>query len=260
MNEKTKSRCPTIFITGGGRRLGLYLVEHYLKLGYRVISHYHSKNELEAQKLARYSDLGLYYCFQANLAQIKDVERMLEGIEGLLGKLNVTLDGLIHNASCFYPDDDSVTAGQLWQSAQNMMAVHVTSPQLITLTLASYMSENSSIIAMSDIYADLPNERFSSYCSAKAGLQNLALSLAQRLAPSIRVNVIQPGPVKFLPEHTIEYRQKVLSQSLLKEELGYQSIQQGIGYLLTAQGVTGTVLRIDGGRSCANRYEQQFSQ
>jgi dihydromonapterin reductase/dihydrofolate reductase len=256
MSERGK--CQTIFITGAGRRLGLYLVEYYLEAGWRVVAHYHSSNELSDEKKQRYAEKELYYSFQANLAECDSIEGLLSDITALLKKLEIGLDGLIHNASCFYPDDASATAQQLWDQTQIMTAVHINAPQLISLKLADHMSKTGSIIAISDIYADLPNERFASYCSAKAGLQNLALSLAQRLAPDTRVNVIQPGPVKFLPQHTDNYRQKVLSQSLIKKELGYQAIQQGIDYLLSAQAVTGTVLRIDGGRSCANRYEQLF--
>lgn len=258
MLENKNTGCQTIFITGAGRRLGLYLVEHYLAAGWRVIAHYHSNNELSSMRQKQYEDENLYFCFPADLAQVDQVERLITDVTGLLTTLDVKLDGLIHNASCFYPDDMSATPQQLWSNSQTMTAVHLAAPQVISLNLVDYMSEHGVIIAMSDIYADLPNERFSSYCSAKAGLQNLALSLAQRLAPKVRVNVIQPGPVKFLPEHSADYRQKVLSQSLIKKELGYQAIQQGMDYLLSAKAVTGTILRIDGGRSCANRYEQQF--
>jgi dihydromonapterin reductase/dihydrofolate reductase len=258
MSEKNNAQWPTIFITGAGRRLGLYLVEHYLAAGWRVIAHYHSANELSDRKQKQYGEKDLYCALQANLANVESVERLTGDVIDLLNNLNVKLDGLIHNASCFYPDDLAATAEQQWQNTQTMTAVHLMAPQLISLKLAELMVQNSSMIAISDIYADLPNERFASYCAAKAGLQNLALSLAQRLAPHVRVNVIQPGPVKFLPEHSAQYRQKVLSQSLIKKELGYQAIQQGIDYLLAAQAVTGTILRIDGGRSCANRYEQTF--
>jgi dihydromonapterin reductase/dihydrofolate reductase len=259
MSEKNNAPCPTLFITGAGRRLGLHLVEYYLAAGWRVIAHYHSVNDLNEIVQKQYADQGLYYSVQANLADAKSVERLVAEVHALLKNCDTQLDGLIHNASCFYPDDLTATAEQQWHSTMTMTAVHVAAPQLITLTLAGVMTENASIIAISDIYADLPNERFASYCTAKAGLQNLALSLAQRLAPSIRVNVIQPGPVKFLPGHSAQYREKVLSQSLIKKELGYEAIQQGIDYLLSAQAVTGTLLRIDGGRSCSNRYEQTFT-
>jgi dihydromonapterin reductase/dihydrofolate reductase len=125
--------------------------------------------------------------------------------------------------------------------------------------LVKRIKNEGCIIAISDIYADLPNSRFASYCSAKAGLQNLALSWAQSFSPNIRVNIIQPGPIKFLPEHSPQYKEMVLSQSLLRRELGYESVQQGISYLISAKGLTGSILKVDGGRSCVNHYEQTFN-
>jgi dihydromonapterin reductase/dihydrofolate reductase len=258
MVEVNQSVLPTIFITGAGRRLGLHLTEYYLAAGWRVIAHYRGVNELSELQQKKYRQQGLYFGLQGDLAQATDVEQLIQNVITLLGNQGIRLNAIIHNASCFYPDDLSASIQEQWGKLQAMMAVHVAAPQAISLGLVSSMASNASIIALSDIYADLPNERFASYCSAKAGLQSLALSLAQRLAPEVRVNVIQPGPIKFLPQHNEEYRQKVLSQGLLKKELGYQAIQQGIDYLLTAKAVTGSILRIDGGRSCANRYEQNF--
>jgi len=72
------------------------------------------------------------------------------------------------------------------------------------------------------------------------------------------VNVVQPGPVKFLPEHSEAYRQQVLSQSLIREELGYDAVLDACAYLMNARAVTGTVMRVDGGRFVANRYDQTF--
>jgi len=124
--------------------------------------------------------------------------------------------------------------------------------------MASYRA-NASIIGITDIYVEKPNQRFASYCAAKAGLQNLCLSYSQRLAPNVRVNIIQPGPIQFLPVHSEAYRHKVLSQSLLKRELGYGAILEGIDYLHNAKAVTGSMLKIDGGRANINHYEQLFS-
>jgi dihydromonapterin reductase/dihydrofolate reductase len=256
--ETLKQSAPTIFITGAGRRLGLYLVTHYLSQGWRVIAHYHSRNELAKARQDEYRRAGLYHSIQADLTQLADVENMMTQSKRILTQHQAQLDCLIHSASYFIADDDSSGLQQLWQHGQAMQAVHVLAPKLISHGLLPYMAQDSSIIAITDIYADLPNSRFASYCSAKAGLQNLALSLAQKLAPKIRVNVIQPGPIKFLPEHDQDYQARVLSQSLLKRELGYKEIQQGLDYLIAAKGVTGSILKVDGGRSCANRFEQLF--
>lgn len=249
----------TVFITGAGRRLGLHLVKHYLSLGWRVIAHYRSKNELfdETNTLLEYD--GRYFSLQADLSKPGDVERLCDELLGVVKTHKITLDSIIHNASCFFPDSTMKEFTKKWEEYQAMISVHAVAPKILTETLVEYMRDGSHITVLGDIYSDLPNSRFASYCSAKAAAQNLALSLAQQLAPKIRVNVIQPGPIKFLPEHDQAYRKKVVSQSLLKKELGYDSIQEGIDYLTQASSITGSTLRIDGGRACANRYEQMFN-
>ena len=249
---------PTVFITGAGRRLGLHLTKHYLTLGWRVIAHYRSNNELfEGNKDDSAFD-GRYFSLQGDLSSAIDVESLSQQLLHLLATHKIELDSIIHNASCFFPDNNDDNFLQRWQKSEMMMAVHVNAPHLLTELLSPYIKDNGHITMMSDIYADLPNARFARYCSAKAAGQNLAISLAQTLAPRIRVNVIQPGPIKFLPEHDSDYREMVLSQSLIKKELGYEAIQQGIDYLVQASAVTGSILRIDGGRASANRYEQVF--
>lgn len=232
-----------ILITGAGRRLGKTLAEHYLARGWEVVAHYNTRSELPDHKALR--------MLQADLSAEEDI-RYLCGELNRIGRF----DAVIHNASCFVPD---AAATDLVEHIRQHQNVHVTAPVMITDALKQQWADGAAMISISDIYADIPNQRFSVYCAAKAGLQNWSLSMAQRLAGRVRVNVIQPGPVQFLPEHDQAYRQRVLSQSLIGEELGYGAITDACDYLLAARAVTGTVMRVDGGRFVANRYDQTFS-
>ncbi|MCT7358473.1 SDR family oxidoreductase [Thalassolituus pacificus] len=232
-----------ILITGAGRRLGKVLAEHYLAQGWQVVAHYNSANELVAHPALT--------CLQANLADSEDIRQLALKLPAL-----GNFAAVIHNASCFVPD---AAASDLIAHHEMHQRVHVLAPAMITEALSSVWNPAASMVCISDIYADIPNQRFSAYCAAKAGLQNFALSMAQRLAGRVRVNVIQPGPIQFLPEHDEAYRKKVLSQSLIGEELGYGAIVRACDYLLQAEAVTGSVMRVDGGRFVANRYDQTFT-
>ena len=232
-----------ILITGAGRRLGKTLAQHFLHQGWQVVAHFNSACELEAHPALT--------TVQADLSDPASIQALCAHLK-TLGEF----DAVIHNASCFVPDAAATDLAQHIAQHQN---VHVTAPVMITDALTSQWADGAAMISISDIYADIPNQRFSVYCAAKAGLQNWSLSMAQRLAGKVRVNVIQPGPVQFLPEHDDAYRKKVLSQSLIGEELGYGAIVQACDYLLAARAVTGTVMRVDGGRFVANRYDQTFS-
>ena len=232
-----------ILITGAGRRLGKLLAEHYLAQGWKVVAHYNT-----ACELAEHDALTV---IQADLADPASVG----GLCAALADIG-PLDALIHNASCFVPDR---AAEDLVAHFDQHWRVHVAAPAQITQAVAGQWAENAAMISISDIYADIPNQRFSGYCASKAGLQNWSLSMAQRLAGKVRGNVIQPGPIQFLPEHDEAYREMVLSQSLIGRELGYEAITQACDYLLSAPAVSGTVMRVDGGRFVANRYDQTFS-
>jgi dihydromonapterin reductase/dihydrofolate reductase len=244
----------TILITGAGKRLGLFLAQHYLAAGWRVIAHYNTTNEMPQPEQDEWSQQR-YIALQADLTSVMQVSALVADIK----QLHWSLDSVIHNASYFIPDDAQASLSERWQVQQDMMFVHVLSVDALTHGLLANYSENASIIGITDIYVEKPNQRFASYCAAKAGLQNLCLSYSQRLAPNVRVNVIQPGPIQFLPQHNDAYRHKVLSQSLLKRELGYGAILEGVEYLNNAKAVTGSILKIDGGRANINHYEQQFS-
>lgn len=231
-----------ILITGAGRRLGRVLAEHYLQQGWLVVAHFNTVCEL-----AEHKNLT---CIQADLSQPESVTDLCRALVSL-GKF----DAVIHNASCFIADSGAENL------ADNMLLhyrVHVEAPARITEALRSHWAAAAAMISVTDIYADMPNQRFAAYCASKAALQNYSLSMAQRLAGKVRVNVIQPGPIQFLPEHDEAYRQRVLSQSLIGKELGYGAIVQACDYLLAAEAVTGTVMRVDGGRYVANRYDQTF--
>lgn len=232
-----------IFITGGARRLGKTLTEHFLSEGWAVVAHFNTRSELEEHP-------GLTL-LRADLSNPDDIARLCQELPG-----HGPFDAVVHNASCFVPDS---AASDLASHVAQHQNVHVTAPVMITEAIAESWADSACMISISDIYAEIPNQRFSVYCAAKAGLQNWSLSMAQRLAGRVRVNVIQPGPVQFLPEHDEAYRQRVLSQSLIGEELGYGAIVDACEYLIKAQAVTGSVTRVDGGRFVANRYDQTFS-
>lgn len=241
------SSLKTLLITGAGKRLGKLLAEHYLQAGYRVVAHFNSVNELpEHPNLI---------ALQANLSDSAAVARLCDELAQY-----GSYSGVIHNASCFVADGVATQNNTDFQDHfQQHFSVHVYAPMMITEALANHWAEQAWMTVISDIYSDIPNERFAVYCASKAALQNWALSMAQRLSPQVRTNIIQPGPIQFLPEHSEAYREMVLSQSLIKQELGYDAIVDACDYLAASKAVCGNMMRVDGGRFVANRYDQTFN-
>ncbi|MEJ2041709.1 MAG: SDR family NAD(P)-dependent oxidoreductase [Reinekea sp.] len=229
---------PHIVITGGSQRLGLALTEHFLAQSWQVsVLSRHSSNELSALACKH---LTVYTTGDYSLHAIQPVCEQLQQ-----DKVNV----LVHNASLFEPDQaDAIKSDN---QLQQMMQVHVQLPAYLNRQLCQIMSQssNANIIQMTDIYTINPNEHYANYCASKAAAANLALSLAKLLAPGIRVNCIAPGALKFLPSHSEQAKQAVLEGALIQHEAGFDPIIQSIDYLIHNSFITGTTLKVDGGRS-----------
>ena len=160
------------------------------------------------------------------------------------------LDAVIHNASIYEPDEAHATDFDAFY--ERLFHIHMRVPAQINNALKGALhntKQPGNIIHITDIYADNPNPDYGLYCSTKAGLENLSKSFAKRFAPGIRVNTIQPGPIKFLAEHTTEQKQSVMSETLLEGEGGFQPIYKAILAILDNAYMTGASVRVDGGRS-----------
>ncbi|RUO81516.1 short-chain dehydrogenase [Idiomarina tyrosinivorans] len=229
----------TALITGAGRRFGYELAHALLDEGYTVYAHYNtSKGGVE--ELEKRGAIPIQADFSNNAEIAAMVKQLQQSIE--------SLDILVNNASCFFNndtiDDDDDKLDAVYQ-------VHAIAPyRLITgLQLALAAAEDGLVINITDIYVERPSVDYIAYCSAKAALANMTLSFAKVLAPEIRVNAIQPGPILFLPEHQDEYRRSVLSETPLTVEGGLEPMIETVKFFRDNRFLTGESIKVDGGRA-----------
>ena len=236
----------TVLVTGAGRRVGLHLAQRLLEDGFGVIAHYHS-HTVEIDALAA----GGARVFQADLTDTADCHALAAFVEAEVA----TLRGIVHNASLFEVTSDELD--EALAQFDRFIAIHMRAPYLLNTRLAPLLERNApppaDIIHITDIFVDNPNPVFDVYCSTKAALQNLSLSFAKRLAPAIKVNAIQPGPVLFKESHSPEARERILAETLLGAEGGAEPIYQAVRALMDNPYITGACLPVDGGRRLAQR-------
>ncbi|SEQ02279.1 dihydromonapterin reductase / dihydrofolate reductase [Faunimonas pinastri] len=230
-----------ILITGAGRRVGLHLARRLLAAGHPVIAHFHTETD-ETRALERDGAL----CLQADLTKESDVRTLAARISAAAPSLRA----IIHNASAFEitsPDLEAALA-----QMDRMFAIHVRAPFILNSELAPRLlattRPHADIIHITDIYADNPNPVFDVYCASKAALQNLSLSFAKKLAPKVKVNVIQPGPILFKEWHGEAIRAKVLAETLLGTEGGVEAIALAAEAILANHYQTAAIIAVDGGR------------
>lgn len=228
----------TAIITGAGRRFGFELAKALLTEGYQLFAHYNSSrdgiDELEA--------LGAK-SIQADFTDTDSIQAMIRTLSGATD----SIDLLINNASCFF---DNETVDNDNNALAAVFQVHGIAPYLLINGLQQQLSrsENGLVVNITDVYAERPSTHYIAYCAAKAGLANMTQAFAKSLAPSVRVNAIQPGPILFLPEHDQEHRLQVLDETPLRVEGGLEPMIETVRFLRDNPFITGESIKVDGGR------------
>ncbi|CUS48619.1 MAG: bifunctitonal dihydromonapterin reductase / dihydrofolate reductase FolM [Idiomarinaceae bacterium HL-53] len=235
---------PVAVITGASRRLGLLMVESFLQADWRVVALTRTvSDELKALACERLE------CVSFDALSADNIEQAINHIKANYAHV----DFLLHNASIYEKDAQHLEDFSDFYDA--LYKIHMKTPAQLNRGLEQLLQtsvrKTSNIIHITDIYVNNPNPEYALYCSTKAGLENLMISDAKRLAPKVRVNAIQPGPVKFLPEHSGEDQSKVLSETLLAVEGGFEALEQAIWSILNNEYMTASVIRVDGGRAVA---------
>jgi dihydromonapterin reductase/dihydrofolate reductase len=233
-----------ILITGASQRLGLYLVESFLRSGWSVLAATRSSSDALNQLEMTFSKLIVYQVEKYN----QDTGRQLAD---WVSHMDFTLNAVVNNASLYAKDNEVLAKEDI--AFQDFVDIHLMFPESLVRTLYKNVSRtqhsNCSIINITDIYVDNPNEEYALYCASKAGLENLTRSMAKKYAPIFRVNSLKPGPIKFLDEHSEFEKKTVLKQTLIPIESGFEPIFLGVRYLIDNFYVTGSSIYIDGGRS-----------
>jgi|TARA_B100000401_G_scaffold22607_1_gene13544 pteridine reductase len=237
----------TILITGAAKRVGKEMALSFFKKGWNIIIHYNNSIE-DAQSLADEMNAqrkNSAFIIQANLDNAEDVLKLAETALSLSGRI----DGLINNASTFYPTPMGSFSEEHWEA---LMGSNLKAPLFLTQFLCETLRKNKGfIINITDINVNKALTNHSIYLAAKSGLQTITQSLAKELAPDIRVNAIAPGAILEPPNVTWTKEQKdniikLIPMSRMGNE---KDIADAAIYLSEAEYVTGQVLNVDGGKS-----------
>ena len=237
----------TILITGAAKRVGKEMALSFFKNGWDIIIHYNSSVE-DAQSLADEMNAqrkNSAFIIQANLDKADDVLTLAETSLSFSGRI----DGLINNASTFYPTPMGSFSEEHWNA---LMGSNLKAPLFLIQFLSDTLRKNKGfIINITDINVNKSLTNHSIYLAAKSGLQTITQSLAKELAPDIRVNAIAPGAILEPPNVTWTKEQKdniikliPMSRMGNEKDIAYAAI-----YLSEAEYVTGQILNVDGGKS-----------
>ncbi len=234
-----------ILITGAGARIGRHLARGLAAEGWSVAIHYNrSKQGAEALAADIAEKGGRAAIVQGNLFVPQDLDSLMTRASDALDE---PLTALINNASTFEDDraEDFTRA-----SYDYHMDVNLRAPLVLAQKLAAQLpkGETGCVINMIDQRVLKPDPTFFTYALSKSALHWATKTLAQSLAPHIRVNAIGPGPT--LKNHTQsddDFAGEAAS-TLLGTGSPPESLLEAARYLLSATSVTGQMIAVDGGQ------------
>lgn len=233
-------------VTGAGRRIGAALAMAAGEAGYDVVVHFHSSEADAAAVAAKIRSLGREAVTRrADLAAPDQCARLVKAAPSPL-----TL--LVNSASQFEDDsaEDFDVAGY-----EAMMAINLRAPLLLSQAMAAALPAGRSglIVNITDQRVWRLTPRYFSYTLSKAALWTATQTLAQTLAPRIRVNAIGPGPTLPSPHQSPDAFAAQAAAVALARGSTPDDIAAALTYLIDAVAVTGQMIAVDGGQHLAWR-------
>ena len=244
--DTSDKRARAALITGAGRRIGAAVARALARAGYAVALHAH-RSRAEAERLAAEID-GAGGRAAVVLADLADAAAVRGLVPAAMAFGPLTL--LVNNASEFEPDQ---IEGLERARIERTLAVNLTAPLLLAQAFAAQAPEGASIVNVLDQRVLKPTPRFFSYTLSKSALHMATTTLAQALAPRLRVNAVAPGPTLPSPRQTAAEFAVQSAVLPLGRGPSPEDIAAAVLYLAEAASVTGVTLAVDGGQHLAWR-------
>lgn len=234
----------TAVITGGSRGIGEAIAYKLASMGANVAVIYAgnaSAAETVCEKCRQEYrvEAKAYPCNVADFAAAKETTAKIKADFGtaqiLVNNAGITRDGLL--ALMKEEDFDAVLATNL-KGAFNMIR-HMTGLFI--------RAREGAIVNITSVAGMMGNAGQCNYSASKAGLIGLTKSVAKELAPKgIRCNAVAPGFIE--TDMTGNQAANPLLNLVPLGKMGKpDDVADAVAYLVTANYVTGEVLRVDGG-------------
>ncbi len=233
-------------VTGAARRIGRVLAVAVGEAGYDVlVCHHASPKDVEETARAIREGGRRAETRAADLADAGACARLIGAAPG-----SVTL--LVNCASLFADDRIETLTAEGFDAA---IAANLRAPVLLAQAFAAALplDREGLIVNIVDQRVWRLTPQFFSYTLGKAALWTATQTLAQALAPRIRVNAIGPGPTLASVHQSPADFAAEAAGVLLGHGADPAQIAGALRYLIDATSVTGQMIAVDGGQHLAWR-------
>jgi NAD(P)-dependent dehydrogenase (short-subunit alcohol dehydrogenase family) len=229
-------------VTGGAKRVGAAIVRRLAAEGYAVVIHCNASRQ-EAEALSREIGPDRAAVVAADLADPAAVAGLIANAAQPFGPPTL----LVNNASVFLTDTLATIDVPTWN---RQFSVNIRAPSVLAKDFAALLpaAEEGAIVNIVDQRVLKLTPQHYSYTLSKAALHAATTTMAQALAPRIRVNAVGPGPVlPNLHDGDALFQQEV-EGTPLGRPVPPEDIAAAVVYLAGARAVTGQVIAVDSGQ------------
>jgi NAD(P)-dependent dehydrogenase (short-subunit alcohol dehydrogenase family) len=240
MQKPTKS----ILITGAAKRLGHAIALDLAAHGWSIAVHYNTSQGDAEETVAALHAKGVHAAaLNADLTLEDDTQRLVARAREAVGPLTA----LVNNASVFEKDTIATMTRASWDKH---IEANLRAPLVLAQNFAEQLPAGSegAIVNLLDQRLLKPTPQFLSYGVSKAGLYWLTVTLAQALAPRIRVNAVAPGPTLRNARQSDAHFKAQAAATILGHGPTPDDVAAAVRYLLDAHAVTGQTITVDGGQ------------
>jgi 3-oxoacyl-[acyl-carrier protein] reductase len=238
MSEK-----PVAMVTGGGTGIGAACCRALAGEGFRVGIHYRRSADGAKSVL---SEIGDGFLIQADLADLDQVEAMVNGLKESAGRVDV----LVNNAGAsINADIITMKAEQFDEQRSLMRGIWYLTKRVIRL----YMLRKGTgrIINISSIVGHTGNPGQIPYAMEKAAMDAFTKSLARELSGrNILVNSVAPGFIETAMTETLpaEVKERILAGIPMGRTGTPEEVADVVAFLATRGSyINGTVIHVNGG-------------
>lgn len=244
MSSRTNRSTPGVaLVTGAADRIGAAIARSLATAGWKVVVHYRSSADAARATVAGIGAAGgEAVAVRADLASRTQRAKLV----GVAAKPFGPLTLLINNASLFERDAATDLDEAAWDAH---FAVHAEAPAFLARDFAAQLppeAQGNIINIVDERVLDL-SPAFFSYTLSKSVLWTMTRTLAQSLAPRIRVNAIGPGPTIAPPGVSPAGYRRRQAELPLGHGADPDEIAAGVLAILSLESMTGQMLALDGG-------------
>jgi NAD(P)-dependent dehydrogenase (short-subunit alcohol dehydrogenase family) len=237
----------TALVTGAALRLGRAIALDLAKRGWRIGVHYQTSGAEAESLVEEIERLGSQaVALPADLTSEAQLRGLVQSCAEKLGSPTC----LINNAARFEWDSIDTLGWAGWQAE---LDVNLRAPIFLTQECARMLPKDASgcVINMIDQRVWRLTPEFFSYTIAKSALWTATRTLAQALAPRIRVNAIGPGPVLPNPRQSQADFERECRVTPLGRAATVEEVCRAVRFLLDSPSVTGQMIALDSGQHLA---------